>query len=60
MPEDLFPDGLAFVALAPLMDPSLVVPTVARSLGLREAEGQTPREALHAHLRDKRLLLVLG
>jgi predicted ATPase/DNA-binding XRE family transcriptional regulator len=56
---DLFPDGIAFVALAPLMDPSLVVPTVARSLGVREAEGQTSREALRAHLRGKRLLLVL-
>ena len=56
---DLFPDGIAFVALAPLMDPSLVVPTVARSLGVREEEGQTPRDALRAHLRDKRLLLVL-
>ncbi len=56
---DLFPDGIAFVALAPLMDPGLMVPTVARSLGVREAEGQTPREALHARLRDKRLLLVL-
>jgi predicted ATPase/DNA-binding XRE family transcriptional regulator len=55
----LFPDGVAFVALAPLMAPSLVVPTVARSLGMREAEGHTPREALHAHLADKRLLLVL-
>ena len=56
---DLFPDGIAFVALAPLMDPALVVPTVARSLGVREAERHTPREALRAHLRDKRLLLVL-
>jgi predicted ATPase/DNA-binding XRE family transcriptional regulator len=56
---DLFPDGIAFVALAPLMDHSLVVPTVAKSLGVREAEGHTPREALRAHLRDKRLLLVL-
>ena len=56
---DRFPDGVAFVALAPLMDPGLVVPTVARSLGVREAEGQTPREALGAHLRDKRLLLGL-
>jgi predicted ATPase/DNA-binding XRE family transcriptional regulator len=56
---DLFPDGIAFVALAPLIDPGLVVPTVARSLGVREAEGQTPQEALHAHLRDKRLLLVV-
>ena len=54
-----FPSGVAFVALAPLTDPGLVVPTVARSLGLREAEGQTPGEALHAHLRDKRLLLII-
>jgi predicted ATPase len=57
--RDLFEDGIAFVALAPLRYPSLVVPTVARLLGVREAEEQTPREALHAHLRVKRLLLVL-
>jgi len=55
----LFPDGVVFVALAPLANSGLVVPTVARSLGVREAEGQTSREALHAHLKDKRLLLVL-
>ena len=54
-----FPDGTRFVNLAPLSSAELVVPTVARSLGLREAEGQTPREALHTLLRGKRLLLVL-
>src|SRR3712207_6668770 len=27
---DFFPDGIAFVALAPLMDPTLVAPTVAK------------------------------
>jgi hypothetical protein len=42
--------------LALLNDSELVVPTIARSLGMREAVGQTPREALHAHLRDKRML----
>jgi predicted ATPase/transcriptional regulator with XRE-family HTH domain len=51
----LFPDGVAFVALAPLGDPALVAPTVARSLGLRETADQTLRE----YLREKRLLLVL-
>jgi predicted ATPase/DNA-binding XRE family transcriptional regulator len=56
---DLFSDGVAFVALAPLGDPALVVPTVAQSLGLREAEGRTQREALHAYLSEKRLLLVV-
>ena len=56
---ELFPDGVVVVALAPLGDPSFVVPTIAQSLGLREAEGQTPGEILQAHLREKRLLLVL-
>ncbi len=55
----IFPDGAVFVALAPLNDPALVILTIARSLGLREAAGQTPREALHAHLREKLVLLVL-
>src|SRR5215218_4752536 len=32
-----FADGVAFVALAAVRDPDLVVPTVARVLGLREA-----------------------
>jgi predicted ATPase/DNA-binding XRE family transcriptional regulator len=56
---DLFPDGRLLVALASLNDPALVVPTVARSLGLREAEGHTPRGVLRAHLREKRFLLLL-
>ncbi|MDQ3965834.1 MAG: helix-turn-helix domain-containing protein, partial [Actinomycetota bacterium] len=56
---DLFPDGVAFAALAPLGDSTLVLPTVIQALGLREAEGNTPREVLCAHLRRKRLLLVL-
>jgi predicted ATPase/DNA-binding XRE family transcriptional regulator len=55
----LFSDGVAFVALAPLADPALVIPTVAQSLGLREAEGQSQREALYAYLREKRFLLVM-
>ncbi|MDQ4043485.1 MAG: tetratricopeptide repeat protein [Actinomycetota bacterium] len=57
--EDLFPDGVAFVGLAPLGNAALVVPTVAQSLGLRETEGRSSREALHAYLKEKRLLLVL-
>jgi predicted ATPase/DNA-binding XRE family transcriptional regulator len=54
-----FPDGVVFVALAYLGDPAFVIPTVARSLGLRESEGQNARETLNAYLREKRLLLVL-
>ena len=55
----LFPDGAAFVALAPLGDPDLVLPTVARSLGLRETGDRNPREALRAFLLEKRFLLAL-
>src|SRR5215212_2200967 len=55
----LFPDGAVFVTLVPLGNSGFVVPIVAQSLGLREAEGQTPRETLHAYLREKQLLLVL-
>lgn len=54
-----FPDGVAFVGLASLADPALVVATVARSVGLREAGGQSSHEVLLAYLREKRLLLVL-
>jgi predicted ATPase/DNA-binding XRE family transcriptional regulator len=54
-----FPDGVAFVALAPLVDPGLVLPAVLRSLGLKETEALTPQEDLSAYLREKRLLLVL-
>jgi predicted ATPase/DNA-binding XRE family transcriptional regulator len=55
----LFPDGTVFVALSPLGDSGLVLPTIAQSLGLRESGDRTPREALRASLREKRLLLVL-
>jgi transcriptional regulator with XRE-family HTH domain len=56
---DLFPDGVVFVALAPLGNAALVLPTIMQSLGLREAEGRALRETLCAYLREKRLLLVL-
>jgi predicted ATPase len=57
--KELFPDGVVFVGLAPLGDAALVLPATAQALGLREAEGRTPREVLQALLREKRLLLVL-
>lgn len=57
--DGTFPEGVVFVGLAPLGDASLVIPTVARSLGVREVGSQPPLEVLRAHLRGKRLLLVL-
>ncbi len=57
--SELFPDGVAFVALAPLSDARLVLPTIARALGLVDASGQPPLDILSAYLRDRRLLVVL-
>ena len=54
-----FADGVAFAGLAPVNDPTLVVSTVARTMGLREVEGRTPLEVLGGYLSEKHLLLVL-
>jgi predicted ATPase len=34
-----FVDGVCFVSLAPIREPDLVIPTIARTLGLRELNG---------------------
>jgi predicted ATPase/class 3 adenylate cyclase len=54
-----FPDGVFFVDLAALRDPSLVVATVAQTLAVREVPGQSLEETLAEHLRGRRLLLLL-
>jgi len=54
-----FPDGVAFVDLAPLSDPNLVLPTIARALGVREDGGQSVREAVRAALQATRVLHLL-
>ncbi len=56
---NFFPDGVAFVGLASVGTPSLIAPTICRTLGLRESAGTTPKEALRVHLQNKALLLVL-
>jgi predicted ATPase/class 3 adenylate cyclase/DNA-binding CsgD family transcriptional regulator len=57
--SDLFEDGVYFVNLAPLSDPELVVPTIAQTLGLKEASGQSLFNLTNAWLREKHLLLLL-
>ncbi|MBX3057575.1 MAG: tetratricopeptide repeat protein [Anaerolineae bacterium] len=57
----LFPDGIYFVALAPISEPPLVVTAVAQVLGVREVpgSGQPLYATLKTFLSAKRLLLVL-
>ncbi|MDQ3524731.1 MAG: helix-turn-helix domain-containing protein [Chloroflexota bacterium] len=56
---DHYPDGVVWVELAPLGDPALVLPTIAHTLGVKERLGGTPVDALYAHLRERRALMVL-
>jgi predicted ATPase/DNA-binding CsgD family transcriptional regulator len=54
-----FQDGVVFVPLSSTRDPSLVVPTIAQSLGLHEAPGQTVIEILGAALANLDVLVIL-
>jgi predicted ATPase/DNA-binding CsgD family transcriptional regulator len=54
-----FDDGAVFVDLAPLSDPSLVLPTVARTLGIAEGGDRPLSERLIAALHHRQLLLIL-
>ena len=54
-----FPDGITFIDLAPLQDPSLVASTIAHTLGIRDIPGLPLTETLKQHLRASRMLLLL-
>jgi predicted ATPase/class 3 adenylate cyclase len=51
--------GAYFVALAPISDPALVIPTVAQALGIAEEAHRAPIDGVIDHLQDSDLLLVL-
>jgi transcriptional regulator with XRE-family HTH domain len=57
--RDLFPDGIAFVPLAPLRDADLVPTAIAHVLGVSETVGMPVNESLALVLRQQRMLLVL-
>ena len=54
-----FADGVWFLDLSPLSDPTLIVPTVAAALGVALPLDRPPLEVLAAHLRTQQRLLVL-
>jgi predicted ATPase/class 3 adenylate cyclase len=56
---ETFPDGVWFVDLAPIRDPSLVLPAIATTLGIRETGAGNREDALIAFMRSKHMLLLL-
>jgi predicted ATPase/class 3 adenylate cyclase len=57
--EGLFPNGVWFVALAPISDPGLVASTIAQAFGVREAGGRPILDSLKDNLREKQIVLLL-
>ena len=56
---DSFGDGVFFVALAPITDSTLLLPTIATVLAVKENGGRLLIDSLKTFLGEKQLLLVL-
>ncbi|HEU5438598.1 MAG TPA: tetratricopeptide repeat protein [Ktedonobacterales bacterium] len=56
---ETFSGDVAFVALAAVRDAAMVVPTIARALGLDETGGRSAMDAVRSVLRVRPLLLLL-
>ena len=57
--RDRFPDGVFFIQLAKVTEPSAVAQAVAEPLGVRGEPGKVLLEALAQHVARRQLLLVL-
>ncbi len=55
----IFPDGVWFVELAPLVDPRLVPQAVASTLGVRADQGQALIRAITSRIAGQRMLIIL-
>ena len=56
---ETYPDGTWFIDLAPITDPSLVASEAAQVLGVREEPGRPFTQTLCAHVKARKLLLIL-
>ena len=54
-----FRDGVQFAPLAVVRDPSLVPASIAQSIGLQDARGQSLLEHMTSYLADRKVLLIL-
>ncbi len=57
--EQVFPDGVLFVALAPIADPALVASAIGQAVGAHESGNEPLPDRIKAVLRNGRHLLVL-
>jgi predicted ATPase/DNA-binding CsgD family transcriptional regulator len=57
--QTYFADGVCFVHLAAVNEPVLVIPTIAKELGIQEVGGQTIFQQIKAALHNKHFLLLL-
>ncbi|HKF37829.1 MAG TPA: NB-ARC domain-containing protein, partial [Ktedonobacteraceae bacterium] len=54
-----FADGVCFIPLAKISDPTLVIPAVAQELGIQEKRERSLFEQVQVWLREKQFLLLL-
>jgi predicted ATPase/DNA-binding CsgD family transcriptional regulator len=54
-----FSDRAQFVALSAVRDPTLIIPTIAQTLGLAESPNELLFDSLKAFLRERQMLLLL-
>jgi predicted ATPase len=60
--QDSFADGVFFISLAPISDPTLIIPTIAQTLSLLESPRRLLFDSLKEFLRDRLIpwLSILG
>jgi len=57
--QDAFTDGVFFISLAAITDSTLIIPTVAHTLGVIESPNRLLLDSLKEFLRDRQALLLL-
>ena len=57
--QDAFTDGVFFISLAAISDSTLIIPTIAHTLGVVESPSRLLLDSLKEFLRDRQILLLL-
>ena len=57
--QDAFIDGVFFISLAAITDSTLIIPTIAQTLGVIESPDRLLLDSLKEFLRDRQVLLLL-